>query len=255
MMKYIKSCYKMFQVRMIRFLTLIWSKEFQLQEFDKVLILSPHPDDEVIGCAGLIQKLLKQQKEVYVLMITGGGAAWSQSLIDTNELIAKRKELMFAAAGIIGLPHEHYIQLGWTDGELMDIVNKPEKQLEFVRIIESIKPYMILTPHPFEIIDDHNAVNVILNHSMKISNHKMKVFYYWVHAVRPLRGLILGWTRSFIVSLDKEEHQIKRRALDTYLKLLTPFNKPYSGELYKSLLFSMKWNKELFFDANFNSKV
>ena len=249
MLKINKHYYKMIQIRVIRFLSLIWSKTFQIERYNKVLILSPHPDDEVIGCAGLVQKLLEQHKEVYVLMVTDGESAWDSSLIDSNELIAKRKALMLSAADIIGLPHEQYIHLGWPDGKLIEMAHNPEKQQELARMIDSIKPSMILLPHPYEISEDHNALNVALCNSLKINNYKMGIFYYWVHSIRPLRGFLLGWKKSFIIRLNKNEYQKKRLALDAYVKPVTSFGRPYSGDLYKSLLFSMKWNKEIFFEA------
>ena len=249
-MTLLKSIYKILQVRIIRFLSHIWSKDFQLQQYDKVLILSPHPDDEIIGCAGLMQQLLKQQKDVYIVMVTGGEAAWSTSLIDSDELIAKRKELTMSAAEIIGLPYNHYIHLGWNDGKLNETVNNQKKQNELIRIIDSIKPSIIMLPHPFEISTDHDALNETLSNSLKIRNSKINLFYYWVHSIRPLRSFVLGWKKSFIIRLDREEYQVKRKALDAYLKPLTPFGKPYIGELYPSLLFSMKWDKELYFEAN-----
>jgi len=235
---------------MIRFLSQIWSKSFQFQQYDRILILSPHPDDEIIGCAGLIQKLLKHKKEVYVLMVTGGEAAWSASMIDSDELIAKRIELMFSAAEILKMSTDNYICLRWSDKKLNETVNNQEKHYELIRVIDSIKPSAILIPHPFETSKDHQALNKTLSNSLKISDSKYKILYYWVHSLRPFREFNLRWKKSFIVHLDKEEYQRKRQALYVYTESLTPFGKPYVGELYKSLLFSMKWDKELFFEAD-----
>src|SRR4030042_2929508 len=39
---------------------------------DRVLILAPHPDDEAIGCAGIIQQALKAGSEVHVVYLTNG---------------------------------------------------------------------------------------------------------------------------------------------------------------------------------------
>ena len=252
MIKYIerRNFYKKIQIRTIQFLSCIWSKEMQLQSYDRILIISPHPDDEIIGCAGLIQKALKQQKEVYVLMVTGGEAVWDSSLIDRAELIAKRKELMLSAASIIGLPHDHFIHLGWSDGKLIETVENQEKQRKLVQVIDSVKPSLILLPHPFEISEDHNAINTILFNSLKISNNNFSVFNFKIHSMRFLREFILGWKKSYTISLDKEEYQIKRQALDVYIEPLTDFGKPYSGSFAPSLLFWMRWDKELFFEAD-----
>ena len=38
----------------------------------KLLVIAPHPDDEVIGCAGLIQKIKNGGGKVFVLFLTVG---------------------------------------------------------------------------------------------------------------------------------------------------------------------------------------
>ena len=42
---------------------------------ESLLIIAPHPDDEVIGCAGLIQRSLNKGNDVYVIILTGGEAS------------------------------------------------------------------------------------------------------------------------------------------------------------------------------------
>jgi hypothetical protein len=42
---------------------------------DMVVVFAPHPDDEVIACAGIIQQALGRGARVKVLAITNGAAA------------------------------------------------------------------------------------------------------------------------------------------------------------------------------------
>lgn len=42
------------------------------EKTDRVLIVSPHPDDDIIGCAGVIQRALKEGAQVKVVYITCG---------------------------------------------------------------------------------------------------------------------------------------------------------------------------------------
>ena len=52
-----------------------WPAILALEPFKKnerVLILAPHPDDEVIGCAGVIQQALKAGARVKVVYLTNG---------------------------------------------------------------------------------------------------------------------------------------------------------------------------------------
>ena len=39
---------------------------------ERVLIIAPHPDDEVIGCGGVILNYLEQGSDVTVVIVTNG---------------------------------------------------------------------------------------------------------------------------------------------------------------------------------------
>lgn len=58
---------------------------------ERILIIAPHPDDEVLGCSGLIQRSLKEEKPVDVVILSGGGKSHSGCCsIDEKELIESR---------------------------------------------------------------------------------------------------------------------------------------------------------------------
>ena len=39
-------------------------------KINRALVIAPHYDDETIGCGGTIQKLLKEKKEVFILVLS-----------------------------------------------------------------------------------------------------------------------------------------------------------------------------------------
>ena len=39
---------------------------------DRILILAPHPDDEAVGCAGIIQEAVAAGADMHVLCLTNG---------------------------------------------------------------------------------------------------------------------------------------------------------------------------------------
>ena len=49
-----------------------------LSPSDRILILAPHPDDEVLGCGGIIQKSVAMKRPVHVVYLTyGDNNEWS----------------------------------------------------------------------------------------------------------------------------------------------------------------------------------
>ena len=40
----------------------------------RLLVFAPHPDDEILGCAGLMQRLVREGLAVHVVVVTDGAA-------------------------------------------------------------------------------------------------------------------------------------------------------------------------------------
>ena len=94
------------------------------------LIFAPHPDDEVIGTAGVIQQLLERGKHVRVVFATNGDGsskAASQlfrkaaaSLRDSDyvRLARRRQQEAIAADAKLGLSKPDLVFLGYPDAAL-----------------------------------------------------------------------------------------------------------------------------------------
>lgn len=116
-----------------------------IQKNDRILILAPHPDDEVIGCAGIIQKALKTGAKVRVCYLTNGDHNQIAFIIykkrislRQNEFIhmgkVRRKEAVNAMK-LLGLDEKNLVFLGYPDFGTFAIFsrfwqsNKPFKDL------------------------------------------------------------------------------------------------------------------------------
>lgn len=53
----------------------------EVSRYHKVLIISPHPDDEVFGCGGLIHELASRNIDTKVVILSQGEAAVPDSII------------------------------------------------------------------------------------------------------------------------------------------------------------------------------
>lgn len=114
-------------------------------ESARILVLAPHPDDESIGCGGL---LLKFPSQCDVVVLTDGryGGLSGQSEIDT--IVMRRLELKKAMvyAGV-----KNYLFLGVEDGKLSENFTK------FSNL--DINGYdAIFVPAPGENHPDHSCV-------------------------------------------------------------------------------------------------
>ncbi len=98
------------------------------QDCDRILIFAPHPDDETLGCGGLIQRALARGAEVHVALITNGDASELALLFGQRELSWKPKAFIdlgqarqresLAALGSLGLSPDRVHFLGYPNNGL-----------------------------------------------------------------------------------------------------------------------------------------
>src|SRR5215831_2427401 len=100
------------------------------QRPDSIVVFAPHPDDEVIGCAGIIMQALARGARVKVVDITSGdgfGAAAAGithkalNQVGPDDFIALsrlRQKQSRNALQILGGKADDLIILGYPDGDL-----------------------------------------------------------------------------------------------------------------------------------------
>lgn len=126
--------------------------------FQRVLVVAPHPDDEVLGCGGLIPKVKKAGGEVHVLVMTVGSVAQyggrSDAKLRIKELEKVAKFLKFDSYHLALPGDRHHLRLDQVPRkELVDIIESGEK----VSLSVS-KPTMVCIPYLHSTNQDHVAV-------------------------------------------------------------------------------------------------
>jgi LmbE family N-acetylglucosaminyl deacetylase len=244
----VKNTYRYIRLLIIRLLAvLLANKKENLP--NSALIIAPHPDDEVFGCAGLMQQLLQQKKQVTVVILTGGEGAYNETLIDKKALAAERRKLTLEAVKILGLSSENIYFLDWEDGQIKNATNKIN---ELECIIEHSQSDAIFVPNLIEGWPDHIYTSKIVQQLIKKQQKTMTLCYYcvWLWYSMPYSKITsINWTKSFLISMNKKEHERKLWAINAYIKPLTPFGKSYSGELPGLFVKANQWKKELYFQA------
>src|SRR6266705_5268163 len=98
-----------------------------------LLVFAPHPDDEVIGAAGLVRRAVESGKRVLIVFVTNGDAyANAASALvhrsvdelragDYLVLAAARQREAIDADRILGVNPRDLIFLGYPDGGLAEL--------------------------------------------------------------------------------------------------------------------------------------
>jgi LmbE family N-acetylglucosaminyl deacetylase len=84
---------------------------------ERVLVVAPHPDDEVLGCGGTLFRHIASGDAVVVLIVTDGRLSRAQNLQPEAMARARHQEAL-AAAELLGV--EQMIWLGMPEGAWFD---------------------------------------------------------------------------------------------------------------------------------------
>jgi len=189
---------------------------------DRVLVIAPHPDDEVLANSSVILKAKAQGASVRVLLVTLGehntGTMLKFLLIPiptTADILAERRHKeCFNAAKVLGLNEKDLIFLGFPDFGTLKIwddhfTNKPyvavidmhdrvffkgafregvaftaQNELSlFEDVISSYKPTKIFYPSTLDLNPDHRATGLFTEAALfDIDTIKPQLFTYFVHS-------------------------------------------------------------------------
>ncbi|MDM8546470.1 PIG-L family deacetylase [Candidatus Venteria ishoeyi] len=119
-----------------------------------VLVLAPHPDDEVFACGGAIMRHVAQNDEVHCLLATDGSAA----IVHENETakqayIQLRRQESVEAAKVLAYQHISH----WDIADRALVFN--EKQVAaLLKLIHDTQATRVYAPSLHEIHPDHYAL-------------------------------------------------------------------------------------------------
>ncbi len=92
---------------------------------DRIVVVAPHPDDEVIGAGGLIQQALAKGADVHVIYLTNGDHNQVAFKLYTHSLFLRARQYLsfgerrrneaIAATGMLGLKPDALVFLGYPD--------------------------------------------------------------------------------------------------------------------------------------------
>lgn len=116
----------------------------------KVIIVTPHPDDETLGCGGTILKHIAEEDQVYWLIVTKMNEEYF-----SNERIQKRQKEIAQVATLYGF--EKTIQLPYKAAKL-DEVPASDLVSRIGNIFNEIEPTTIYVPYRNDIHSDHKVV-------------------------------------------------------------------------------------------------
>ncbi len=116
----------------------------------RVLVIAPHPDDEVLGCGGTIVKHVSGGDEVYLCIITKAyPPEWSES-----EIKERRKEVL-RVNKILSIKKAYFLDLPTVK---LDTIPQKELNEVIAQVINEVQPEIVYIPHGGDVNSDHRLV-------------------------------------------------------------------------------------------------
>lgn len=151
---------------------------------DKVLVLAAHPNDDILGCGGLLKILSNDGAKIKAIYFSDGSRG-TKSADASQSIIAEREVEAREAGKIIGIGAQEFIRL--PDSKFRPSV---EIAARIRREIEFDAPDLLLSPHFEDLHPDHHAVAEILQIALKDFDQHLNIWLYEVWASSRVNRLV-----------------------------------------------------------------
>lgn len=182
--------------------------KIELSDNEKILVVAPHPDDESIGCGGLLNKF---RGKCDVLLVTNGHL----NKPENKQIIEIRQQEFESAIKTSKVNEVFYLQI---------FAQEIPKCFDRFLSIDYSKYKYIFVPNRFEIVQDHVDVYSSIKKALKKKNIKTNLLEYEVWTTIRFPNVYLDITD--VIELKKaaiEQHKSQTSELD-FVKLITGLN-------------------------------
>lgn len=184
----------------------------------RVLVIAPHPDDEIIGVGGTIAKRAKAGDEVYVCIVTKG----KEPLFKEEFIEQGRKECREADA-MLGVRETIFLDF---PAVMLETVPRYEFNGKIAEVVQRINPDEVYIPHRGDMQIDHQMV---VDAAMVAVRPRGKNYPKRVYAYETLSET--GWNipntvNEFIPTVYEDitdTLEIKLKSMDVFQSQLSPF--------------------------------
>lgn len=227
------------------------SEYFLLQEIpeptivDRILVVSPHEDDETLGSAGFIARAISNKASVLVVVATNGSL---------NGSTAQRHQETIRGMKDIGLSESQITFFDYPDSHLKQHLAEFDDRL--MQTMKQFQPTIVLSTLPQDIHPDHAAVGIGVNNVIQSLDIHPSVYQFLIHyhhyprpegytpdfyMLPPMRLITAGlpWQKFTLIN---DEEQKKFTALQEYQ---SQFSSP-RNIFQRKLLLSFVRKNELF---------
>jgi len=141
------------------------------QSGQRILVFSPHPDDETIGAGGYIAQSIENGADVRIVLVTDGDFHGNEDV---------RYAEFKKATQILGVSGSQLVFLGLPDGKL-DKMDPPALYSALQLQIAQYNPDIVVYPDIRDDNPDHSAIGKMMEKILKADPNEITGYAYLVH--------------------------------------------------------------------------
>ena len=193
-----------------------------LLTWERVVVFSPHADDESLGCGGLIHQLRSLDREVHIVYLTDSGMSHPGSRkFSRADRVRLREREAQDACRILGVPETHVHFMAQPDGQLASEWDPAFAGVvfELLQLVKPWNPDTFVVPWRRDPHEDHRAAWEICRAAVNHLPRPVRWVEYpvWMWEARNLVDLprtqeMIAWSLDVLESLPTKEQAIRAHA-------------------------------------------
>ncbi|AZF05727.1 PIG-L deacetylase family protein [Pseudomonas sp. R5-89-07] len=186
----------------------------------RVVVIAPHPGDEVLACGGLLQLLSTRAHPLKLISITDGSASHPGSKVwSASRLSVVRPQESAEALRRLGMPLH---SLKWIRGGFRDNALAADEQQISQFIARYLQPGdVVFTTWRHDGNDDHEAVGRASANACEQVGAQLYELPIWAWHWPAREGAVIPWQRARKLRLDTWGIAHKLHAVHAYASQLT----------------------------------
>lgn len=213
-----------------------WPKLIGSPKSKCTMVISPHMDDDVIGCFGTLMKIKRSESKIIVVYCGAGNISIPGQKPNRALQLQRKHEALNALRIISPDITAFFLDLPESSADSWDIAID-----ELKRLIWEYDPDTIMLPYYIDNHSDHRKANLLFRHSM-ISEINPEIFAYevWTPFFPDVIINITSEMENKILAINEHKSQISNlrydnliRGLNMYRASFIPFPNMVYAEAFK----------------------
>lgn len=201
----------------------------------KILIIAAHPDDEVLGCGGLLSKMQDNKVDIKVLFIGEGSSCRHDDPLSTESIkdIEERNNFAINALKFLGIDDIEFNNLPCGRLDMTPII-EINKIIE--NSIKSFKPDTIFTHSHKDANNDHKIISKsTLMATRPCNQHNVNKIYSYEVLSSSEWHYIDSFNPNIFIEISEKDVVNKIKAMEIYESEIRPYPFPRSSVSIRAL--------------------